>query len=108
VSPIVVTTTAPHTFLNRASLTVAGAGGNTNANGVWPATVLSPTSVALYSPAGEPSTGNAAYTSGGTITAGAANLYFPAGTITSAPLVTSCAISFGTDLPASFFKPIST
>lgn len=102
VSPIVVTTTAPHTFMNRASLTVAGAGGNTNANGVWSATVLSPTSVALYSSSGEPSTGNAAYTSGGTITAGAASLYFPAGTYNiSSPLVTGCALSLSGDGPTA-------
>src|SRR5580698_8388550 len=39
VSPIVITTTAPHTFLNGSTLTIEGVKGNTNANGRWSATV---------------------------------------------------------------------
>jgi hypothetical protein len=100
VSPIVITTTAPHTFLNGSSVTVAGVGGNADANGSWVATVLSPSTVALYSQNGDASTGNATYTSGGTIAAVAPNLYFPAGTYNiSSPLVTGCAISLSGDGP---------
>jgi hypothetical protein len=100
VSPIVVTTAAPHTFKNGSSLTIAGAGGNTNANGLWSATVLSPVTVALYNQDGRPSMGNAAYTSGGTITSAASHLYFPAGTyIISSPLVTGCAMFLSGDGP---------
>ena len=84
VSPIVITTTEPHTFLNGSSVTIAGVKGNTNANGRWSATVLSPTTLALVSPTREPSNGNANYISGGTImAAGASHLIFRPGRITS-------------------------
>lgn len=97
VSPIVITTSAPHTFMNDSSLTIAGVGGNTNANGRWSARVLSSTTVALYSQAGGASTGNAAYTSGGMITP---RLYFPAGTYNiSSALVTGCALFLAGDGP---------
>jgi hypothetical protein len=103
VSPIVITTTAPHTFLNGSSLTIAGVEGNTNANGRWSATVLSATTFALYSTAGEASIGNAAYASGGTISEPAiTHLYFPAGTYNiSSPLVTGCEISLSGDGPTA-------
>jgi len=103
VSPIVITTTAPHTFLNGSTLTLAGVEGNTNANGRWSATVLTTTTIALYSKAGESSTGNGAYTSGGTIREPAIpHLYFPAGTYNiSSPLVTGCAISLSGDGPTA-------
>jgi hypothetical protein len=102
VSPIVVTTTVPHTFTNGALLTIAGVGGNTNANGRWSATVLSSTAVALYSQSGEPSVGSADYTSGGTVSSGASHLYFPAGTyIISSPLATGCPMFLSGDGPAA-------
>ena len=101
VSPIVVTTTAPHTFLNGSSLMIEGVAGNTNANGYWLATVLTTTTVALYKRSGEATTGNAAYTAGGTIAAPAiTHLYFPAGTYNiSSPLVTGCAMFLSGDGP---------
>lgn len=100
VSPIVITTTAPHPFVNGSALEITGVGGNTNANGSWSAAVLTPTAVALYSHAGEASIGNAAYSSGGTITAGTPHLYFPAGTYNiSSPLVTGCAMFLSGDGP---------
>ena len=103
VSPIVVTTTAPHTFLNGSSLMIEGVAGNTNANGHWVATVLTTTTVALYNRSGEPTTGNAAYTSGGTIAAPAIrHIYFPAGTYNiSSPLVTGCAMFLSGNGPTS-------
>ena len=98
VSPIVVTTSAPHDFMNGSALSIAGVGGNTNANGSWSATVLSPTAVALNA-----STGNADYTSGGTIAAaGTSHLYFPAGTYNiSSPLVTGCSMFLSGDGPTA-------
>ncbi len=103
IAPIVITTTDPHNFLNGSTLTIAGVEGNTNANGRWSATVLTPTTVALYSKAGQASTGNGAYTSGGTIREPAiTHLYFPAGTYNiSSPLVTGCAISLSGDGPTA-------
>ncbi len=103
VSPIVVMTSTPHTFLNGATLVVAGVGGDTNANGLWSATVLSPTAVALYRANGDASIGNAAFTSGGAISSPmAASLYFPAGTYNiSAPLITRCAMSIAGDGPTA-------
>jgi len=96
VSPIVLTTAVPHSFINGSLLTVEGVGGNTNANGRWSATVLTPTTVALYG------TGNAAYTLGGTIMAAAVGLYFPAGTYNiSSPLITSCAMFLAGDGPTA-------
>lgn len=102
VSPIVVTTAAPHTFTNSSLLTIAGVGGNTNANGRWSATVLSSTTIAVYTQAGEASLGNADYTSGGMVTSGASHLYFPAGTyIISSPLVTGCPLFLSGDGPTA-------
>src|SRR5215831_1016168 len=103
VSPIVVMTGTPHSFLNGSQIVVAGVGGNTNANGRWTAVVLSPTAVALYGGNGDASTGNAAYASGGAISAAlAASLYFPAGTYNiSSPLEAHCAMSIAGDGPAA-------
>jgi len=102
VSPIIITTSAPITFLNGANLTIAGALGNTNANGRWSATVLSTTTAALYNDAGGASTGNATYTSGGTITPATSGLYFPSGTYNiSSPLVTGCAMFLSGDGPTA-------
>jgi hypothetical protein len=96
-------TSTPHTFLNGFTVVVGGAGGDTNANGRWSATVLSPTAIALYGANGEPSTGNAAYTAGGAISAPlAASLYFPAGIYNiSSALVTRCAMSIAGDGPTA-------
>jgi hypothetical protein len=102
VSPIVVTTTTPHTFTNGDLLTIAGVGGNTHANGRWSATVLSSTMIALYIQTGEPSAGNADYTSGGTVTSGASHLYFPAGSyVISSPLITGCPMFLSGDGPTA-------
>jgi hypothetical protein len=60
VSPIVVTTSAPHGYANGATVEVSAVGGNTAANGVWTIKVLSPTTFSLTG-----STGNGSYTSGG-------------------------------------------
>ncbi len=97
VSPIVITTSAPHTFMNGSPVTIEGVRGNTNANGRWSATVLSPTTIGL----GPASNGNAAYLSGGTIAAPTTpGLYFPAGTYNiSSPLVTGCAMFLSGDSP---------
>jgi hypothetical protein len=101
VSPIVITTAAPHTFMNGAALTIAGVGGNTNANGRWAARVLTTTSVALYQETGAATVGNGAYLSGGTIRGpGATHLYFPAGTYNiSSPLITGCEMFLSGDGP---------
>ncbi len=101
VSPIVITTHQPHTFLNHSLLMVAGVAGNTNANGNWSATVLSPTTVALYSATGQASTGNGAYVSGGTVAAPVTpHLYFPSGTYNiSSPIVTGCSMFLSGDGP---------
>lgn len=70
VSPIVVTTTAPHSFANGEVVTLLAVGGNTAAVGTFIAQAITPTTAALYIAAtGLASTGNGAYTTGGTISA---------------------------------------
>jgi hypothetical protein len=103
VSPIVVTTTATNTLRNGSVITIEGVKGNTNANGRWHVTVLGGATVALYNESGEPSRGNGAYTSGGTIaTASAQRLYFPRGTYNiSSPLVTGCPMFLSGDGPTA-------
>lgn len=59
-SPIVVTTTSAHNLTTGNSVTIAGCGGNTAANGTWTVTTLTSTTFSLNS-----STGNGTYTSGG-------------------------------------------
>lgn len=59
-TPIVITTTAAHGLATGASVTIAGVGGNTAANGTWTITVLSPTTYSLTG-----SVGSGAYTAGG-------------------------------------------
>lgn len=59
-SPIVITA-ASHTVKTGQSVTIASVGGNTNANGTFIATYVSSTQFSLNG-----STGNSAYTSGGT------------------------------------------
>ena len=59
-SPIVVTSVA-HKLTTGARVTIAGVGGNTAANGTWVITKVSDDAFSL-----DGSTGNAAYTSGGT------------------------------------------
>jgi hypothetical protein len=61
-SPIVVTATA-HGLSTGDPVTVASVGGNTNANGDWVVTVIDDDTFSL-----DGSTGNSAYTSGGTAT----------------------------------------
>lgn len=65
-SPIVITTTTPHGFVNNEQIVIAGVLGNTNANGTWVITVVTTTTFSLNG-----STGNAAYTGGpGTASSG--------------------------------------
>jgi hypothetical protein len=61
-SPIVITTSSAHGLTTNDIVTVASVGGNTNANGTWQITVLSSTTFSLIG-----SSGNATYTSGGTV-----------------------------------------
>lgn len=60
-SPIVISTTANHNLTTGQRVTVASVGGNTAANGTFTITVASATTFSLNG-----STGNGAYTSGGT------------------------------------------
>ena len=62
VSPIVVTTTT-HSLSTGDKVVIAGVAGNTAANGAWNVTVVTATTFSL-----DGSTGNGAYTSGGTAT----------------------------------------
>lgn len=62
-SPIVVTTTNPHTLVSGDSVVIAGVVGNTNANGTF---IITKTGASTFSLNG--SSGNAAYVSGGTVT----------------------------------------
>lgn len=63
VSPIQITTTAPHTLTTGQTVTISGVGGNTAANGTFTITVLNSTQFTLNG-----TTGNGNYTSGGTVT----------------------------------------
>lgn len=60
-SPIVISTTAAHGLTSGAVVTIASVGGNTNANGTWTISVVDSTHFSLLT-----SSGNSAYTSGGT------------------------------------------
>jgi hypothetical protein len=60
-SPIVITTSASHLFATADVVVISGVGGNTAANGTFSITKLTPTTFEL-----DGSTGNGAYTSGGT------------------------------------------
>lgn len=62
-SPIVITTSTSHLFASGDTVVVADVGGNTAANGTWTITVTGPSTFSL-----DGSTGNGAYTSGGTAT----------------------------------------
>ncbi len=63
VSPIQITTTAPHALVTGQTVTIAGVTGNTNANGNFTITVLNNTQFTL-----DGTTGNGAYGGGGTVT----------------------------------------
>lgn len=63
-SPIVITTSAAHGLSTNDVVTIASVGGNTAANGTFKITKVSSTTFQLNG-----STGNAAYTSGGTVAA---------------------------------------
>jgi hypothetical protein len=75
-SPIVITTSAAHGFVDADPVNVGTVGSNTNANGILYAkrTGYSDTTFALYEDAGltTPRAGNGAYTSGGKVTSGTA------------------------------------
>lgn len=68
-TPIVVSTTTPHLLQSGQKVILSGIKGNTNANGTFYAKPLSSTSFALYVDSGLSTAvaGNAAYTSGGTV-----------------------------------------
>lgn len=70
-NPIVITTSTNHGFNSGDTATVAGVGGNTNANGTYVVTYLSPTTFSLNNRAG-----NAAYTAGGTVTSAPLQVHF--------------------------------
>jgi len=61
-SPIVITTGSAHGLTGSEVVKITGVLGNTNANGFWAINVLTTTTFSLTS-----SSGNAAYTSGGTV-----------------------------------------
>lgn len=61
-SPITVTTASPNPLQNGAQIAISGVQGNTNANGTFIVTVVSPTSFTLNG-----STGNGNWTSGGAV-----------------------------------------
>lgn len=65
-SPIVVTS-AGHGFKDNMIVNIASVGGNTNANGTWCVTNATANTFELYSNTGVASSGNSAYTTGGTI-----------------------------------------
>ena len=60
-TPIVITTTAAHNLSTGQKVVISGVGGNTNANGTFTITKVDATSFSL-----DGSSGNGAYTSGGT------------------------------------------
>jgi len=61
-SPITITTASPNLLLSGAQIGISGVQGNTNANGTFTITVVSPTSFTLNG-----SSGNGNWTSGGTV-----------------------------------------
>jgi hypothetical protein len=65
-SPIVVTSAA-HGFTNGMVVTIDSVEGNTNSNGDWVVTDATTDTFKLYTTAGVASSGNSAYTTGGTI-----------------------------------------
>jgi hypothetical protein len=66
-SPIQITTSAVNTLVTGQIVTISGVGGNTAANKTYTVTVINTTNFTL-----DGSVGNGAYTSGGTVTRGAA------------------------------------
>lgn len=70
-TPIVITTGAAHGLSSYDFVSITGVGGNTAANGIWCVNVLTTTTFELIG-----SVGNAAYTSGGTVSKAAA-VYIP-------------------------------
>jgi hypothetical protein len=65
-SPIVVTSAA-HGFTNGMVVTIDSVEGNTNSNGDWVVTDATTDTFKLYTTAGVASSGNSAYTTGGSI-----------------------------------------
>lgn len=67
-TPIVLTSSADHGFVDGMSVTIASVGGNTNANGTYYVKKLTSTTFSLYTDEALTTgrAGNAAYTSGGT------------------------------------------
>lgn len=75
-SPIVITTNANHNFVTGDQVEITGIVGNTAANGIRTVTVLSATTFSLNG-----STGNGAYTSGGSVVKQSPSFTFSAGFI---------------------------
>lgn len=85
-SPIVLTT-ATNTFTAGQAVVVASVGGNTNANGTWEVSAATSTTVTLLN-----SSGNAAYTSGGTV--GPINKYRQQANATGSAVVSGNQITY--------------
>lgn len=66
-TPIVVTTSSPHGYFQRGTVTIAGVGGNTAANGTRKVTPLTPYTFSLQDTSDVDIAGNGTYTSGGTV-----------------------------------------
>lgn len=66
-SPIVITTSASHGLAAGQYVTIASVGGNTAANGTWKVGAVTSTTFQILNPDGSNTTGNASYTSGGTV-----------------------------------------
>jgi len=105
-NPIVITTSAASmaNLTSGSVVTIASVGGNTTANGIWFAKVLSTTTFSLYHDSGLtlPVTSTKTYTSGGTWTAGeyAVTLGSPTGFTTSGALDGSSAVAPFADVTA--------
>jgi len=68
-TPIVVTTSAAHGIKQGDMVTISGVGGNTAANGDFMASAVNATTITLQDLAHSDTTGNGAYTSGGSVDA---------------------------------------
>lgn len=74
-SPVVITTDAPHGLVDGQIVHITGVGGNTAANGIFYATVLSSTTFSISLP-GSNVTGNGSYIGGGTVTTGVSQIVY--------------------------------
>jgi hypothetical protein len=95
-SPITVTTASPNPLLSGAQIALSGVQGNTNANGTFIITVVSPTSFTLNG-----SSGNGIWTSGGMV----AVLALPAEPLTVQNIVIN-ALTAATGTSATVITPV--